>query len=217
MSRMEGPSGVRRHEIPALNGHAIGNWILLDVGDGATDLVGMVEEDLPSAGAPGGVIGGSEAVGAKPRAAVMLQMLDHILGAVAVLADDQVDMVEEDGAGIAGVLSRADRICESVRDALESLRHADRGGDAGEWFSLVHKTFEYPAMRVERACVRGAGFRVMRAGLCGFRGSNCRAGHSVTTTRTTSRRGDTRRRLVAWTIIVFMNALSRKRHLPLAA
>src|SRR5438874_1446498 len=101
---MQRPVVVGSYEIPMLSRHAVRNWVVLDVFDGAVHFIGVVEEDFPTTSAPRWVIFRTESISAKPRAAEMLEIVDHFFGAMFVFADDQVDVIEEDGAGVARVL-----------------------------------------------------------------------------------------------------------------
>src|SRR5262249_35260694 len=89
----------------------------LDVANRAADLVRVIQKDLPAASTgPDGMIGRSVTGGAKSQAADFLERLDHLLGLVLVLADQDMDMVGHDGARIASV-------------ALFFYRRAERRGN----------------------------------------------------------------------------------------
>ena len=46
---MKRPAVVWGYEIPMLKGLAVRQGIVLDVGDGSADFIGVVEEDFPAA------------------------------------------------------------------------------------------------------------------------------------------------------------------------
>jgi hypothetical protein len=67
------------------------------------------------------MVGCSKTVGAKPQAAEMLEVLDHLFRRILVLADDQVDVVEEDRTRVAGVIAAPDRFTETCADAGDRI------------------------------------------------------------------------------------------------
>lgn len=77
----------------------------------------MVEEDFPTWATPNGMIFGSKAERAKPQAAGILEVGDHLLGKVFVLADQEVNVIRHDGAGVTGISIVLDDVSERFSDA----------------------------------------------------------------------------------------------------
>ena len=79
-----------------------------DVFDGSTYIIGMIEKHLPPRPAPDRVNSPSAICGAKPQAAGILHVRDHLLRLVFVLSNKHVNMVRENGACIARVTFTGD-------------------------------------------------------------------------------------------------------------
>jgi hypothetical protein len=90
--------------------------ILLDIDDGPLDIVARIEKDLPAGAAPHRMIARPEPGRDDVFPAAGLQLLDHLLGLVAMLANDDVNMIRHGGEGVAGVTFLADDLHEAAGD-----------------------------------------------------------------------------------------------------
>jgi hypothetical protein len=100
---------------------SIWGWISLDVSDGALHFIRVIKKNFPTAADPDGVVRRKQSGGAKPQAAAMLELLDHFLCGVTVLADDQVHVIGKDRTRIACVLARTNGIGKSICDDLKRI------------------------------------------------------------------------------------------------
>src|SRR5207248_2170046 len=117
MSLVEGPAVVSRDERPALHGQAERKRVPLDVRDGSSDLVRMIQEDLPSStGQPGRMIRRTVVGRDEASPARLFQDLNHFLGLVLVLADQNVNVVWHDRASVAGISLLLDHLTECQAD-----------------------------------------------------------------------------------------------------
>ena len=137
MPGVQGPIVVRFDEVVRLSRQAHLHGIVVDVLDRSPHVVGVVEEDFPSGASPDGVIERTESETAKPQAAGFLEVEDHFLGAVPVLANQKMDVVAHDDA-------RVSRVPTFVNDSAERVSNGrDFGGAEIEQlvFQLVHGVF----------------------------------------------------------------------------
>src|SRR5438105_332289 len=103
---MQWPPIIRCHKGISLNGLTVRNRIFFDVSNRTPDLVRMIKEDFPTAANPGWMVWITETVRAKPQAAVVLKVRDHLFSGMLVFADDQVNVIAHDRARVAGVLEQ---------------------------------------------------------------------------------------------------------------
>src|SRR5947209_1975535 len=104
VSRVEGPAIVDRDERPALDRQSERQRVAFDVGDSSSDLVGMFEENLPTAAVrPGRMDRCPVLRRAQANPAGLLESFHHLFRLVPVLADQDVDMVRHDRTGVTGI------------------------------------------------------------------------------------------------------------------
>src|SRR5690348_11757676 len=108
------PAVVGRHERPALPWQAALAAVVLDVHRSVLHVRAAELEDLPAGAAPDGVPGEVEAGRDERGAAGFLKGGYHLLGPVAMFADEQVGVLGHDGAGVAGVTAFADGVGETA-------------------------------------------------------------------------------------------------------
>src|SRR5438067_4840204 len=117
VSLVQGPAVVSRDEGPALHGQAERTRVPLDVRDGSSDLVRMIQEDLPSsAGQPRWVVDRTVVGRAEASTARFFQGLDHLLCGMLVLANQNVNVVWHDRASVAGISPLLDHLAEGQAD-----------------------------------------------------------------------------------------------------
>src|SRR6185369_14543194 len=111
-----GPAVVRFDEIPMLPRYADLDWVLLNVRDRAPDVLRRIEEYLPARSAPCRMRIAATTSHNKRRPAGILKPRDHLLREVSMFADDQVDVIGHDCAGVTRVLTEADHFRNGIRD-----------------------------------------------------------------------------------------------------
>ncbi len=116
MPLVQGPTVVFGDECPVLRGHSAIERVLADVANCPANVVGMVQEYLPSRLGPDWMIRRPETGRAKPQAGGLLKILDHLLSFVPVFADQQMNVIRHDCAGVTGVPIFAHRLGECVGD-----------------------------------------------------------------------------------------------------
>lgn len=116
MPGVQGPAVVCCYELPPLHGQPRFDGVLLDVADRPPKIVRVVLKDDPAGPAPDGVTFGAVSRFQQPLARIPLQRPDHLLREVAVLADQHVDVVGHDRAGVAGVSPPLDGGGERIAD-----------------------------------------------------------------------------------------------------
>ena len=128
MSRMQWPTVILHDKRPLLPGQSLFPRIVLNIRNRPSNVVGMIQKDFPPARAPNTMFGVASARGTHRLGAVALEMTDHLLCSVPMLAHDQMNVVRHDCAGVHCVLSRCDNVRESVGDDFEVV-----GGKNEQW------------------------------------------------------------------------------------
>src|SRR5215831_19126907 len=113
---MKRPTIVWSFEVALLDGPSVRDRVVFDVTDGSTNFIRMINEDLPPAVNPHGMIERAKTISAKPQAAVMLQVLDHLLRLMPKFPDDQVHMIAKDRTRVARVFESLDGVRKSARN-----------------------------------------------------------------------------------------------------
>ena len=122
MPGVQGPPVVLGDEGPLLAREAPLWGVVFDIPDRPSNVVGMVQEHSPPGPCPHGMFVVADARGGQCPAAGLLEVFDHFLRLVLVLADEQVDVIGHDGAGIAGVSVARYRAGESIGDDGDFVR-----------------------------------------------------------------------------------------------
>lgn len=119
--------GVGGDEGPVLGGEAFFLGVVLDVLDGAGDVGGGVEVDVPAVFGPGGVAfaAGEEGVLEGVELGVVqgfggfaFELVHHLLDIEGVGFDDGVDVEGEDAAGVEGEAAAGDGVLEAGGDGF---------------------------------------------------------------------------------------------------
>lgn len=113
------PVVIRHHERPSLPRHSRLHWILINVINRAPHVVGMIKKHFPSASSPRWMFARALSRHAKPQAAYGLEVLDHLFGAVSMLASHEVDVVAHDRTGVACIPAALDDFGKSICNQLE--------------------------------------------------------------------------------------------------
>jgi hypothetical protein len=125
---------------PVLGGEGFFEGVVLDVGDGAADVFGGVEVDVPAVVGPGGVAFAGGVEGVLERVEVgagegfggfAFELVHDLFDGVFVAGDDGVDVGGEDGAGVEEEVGAGDGVGEAVGDG-EALGWGEFDGRVGE-------------------------------------------------------------------------------------
>ena len=139
MSRVQRPTVVRSYELPMLFGKPPLHRVLLDVRNRSADIVGVFEEDYPTWTTPYRMIVGPAFSIAKPQAADGLEILNHILRLLPVLANQEVNVIRHNRASIASVDLPANTLGEGTCDNIHVVARNFRIGNFSTSFARSRK------------------------------------------------------------------------------
>jgi hypothetical protein len=122
--------------------------ILLDVSNRSADIVGVFEEDLPTWTTPYRMIVGPSFGIAKPQAADGLEILDHILRLLAVLANQEVNVIRHNRASIASVGLLANTLSERTSDYIHVLARDLQDRELQHLLRSFAKILDHPTCRL---------------------------------------------------------------------
>src|SRR4051794_28256284 len=121
MTGMQRPTVVRGYEVPILDGPSVRDRVVVDIGNCTTNFIEVIEEDFPPAFDPHWMVGCAKSVRAKPQAAVVLKVLDHLFCLMLMFSDDEVDMIAQDCTCVAGIFEPFDCVPKSVCDTRDGI------------------------------------------------------------------------------------------------
>ncbi len=116
MTRMQRPAVVFFYKTPLLSRKFPLNRIFFNIAYCPSDCVWIVEENFPARPTPNRMFKRPFARIAKPQAAGVLEILDHIFCLMFVLANQYVYVVGHNNASIASVSVLRNRFGESIGD-----------------------------------------------------------------------------------------------------
>lgn len=125
---MERPVVIWHREIPSLRGQPVFGRVAINIGDARPHLLNAVLIEGEGVGAPDGVLVGTKFSRAQQFSRKCSQSMQGDLGRLAVAADEQMDVIGEDGAGVAGEAIFLNNLRDRLGDgsAVRLLKPEDR-------------------------------------------------------------------------------------------